>query len=180
MSLNALAGLKLGAVMALGIISFVPAADAGLITAMRSSQSLDESDPIARLERDGIARGYPAAAERSRRYWHNGSIVEALYSPDGAVRISYVEPKPELADLRGMTLFEGRTERGGRIFGTAYTFKFGCAPAPYQVSGGAGPTGMTLSGASPRRDPYSCAVAGYTFRSPNVRLNFIDLTLASR
>jgi hypothetical protein len=174
MSRNAFAGLKLGVVMALGIVS-LPAA-AGLITAMRS-QPPDESDPIVRLERDGIARNDPAPAEQNRRYWHNGSIVEASYSADGGVRISYVEPKPDLpATLRGMTLFEGRIARDGRLFGTAYTFKSGCAPAPYQVAGSSGPTGMTLSGASPRRDPYSCAVAGYTFRSPNVRLNFIDLT----
>jgi hypothetical protein len=138
-------------------------------------------DQSYRIQGDRIARSTPVPVERSKRYWHNGSIVEASYSPDGAVRISYVDPKPDLpAYLRGMTLFEGRFDGSGRLSGTAYTFKSGCVPAPYQVSGTAGPTSMTLAGASPRRDPRSCAVLGYTFNSPNVRLNFIDLAMASR
>jgi hypothetical protein len=128
-----------------------------------------------------IARAGVVATEPGQRYWHNGSIVEASYFADGGVRISYVDPKPELpAYLRGMTLFAGRIDGTGRVTGTAYTFKSGCAPAPYDVSGAAGPARITLAGASPRRDPRSCAVTGYTSRSPNVRLTFIDLGQPSR
>ena len=42
------------------------------------------------------------------------------------------------------------------------------------------PRGVALAGASPARAPHSCAVTGYTFRSANARLSFVDLTMANR
>ncbi|MDO9057891.1 MAG: hypothetical protein Q7U92_02560 [Bradyrhizobium sp.] len=125
-------------------------------------------------------RATAASAVSTRRFWHNGSIVEASLSADNSVRIRYVEPRHGLpSDMQGLVMFEGRINRG-HLTGTAYTFKTGCAPAPYQVDGLFGPANIVLAGASPARDPHSCAVTGYTSRSPNARLNFVDLTMANR
>ncbi len=131
-----------------------------------------------RIEPDAAARDTSAAAA-TRRFWHNGSIVEAAFGAGNSVTIRYLDPKDSLPSyLRGLVLFEGRIERGGGITGTAYTFKTGCVPAPYAVAGALRAGNLALSGASPTRDPRSCAVTGYSNRSPNTRLNFIDLTLA--
>ena len=67
-----------------------------------------------------------------------------------------------------------------RLAGTAYAFKAGCQPAPYAVNGVFRSTNIALAGASPTRDPHSCTVTGYTSRSPNARLSFVDLTMANR
>ena len=133
----------------------------------------------------GIGQGRPgrataASVASTRRFWHNGSIVEVSLGADNSIRIRYVEPRQDLpSDMHGLVMFEGRINRG-HLTGTAYTFKTGCAPAPYQVDGLFGPANIVLAGASPARDPHSCAVTGYTSRSPNARLNFVDLTMANR
>lgn len=63
--------------------------------------------------------------------------------------------------------------------GTAYTFRKGCPPAPYAVSGGfvAGATiydhdRIILRGASPVREKNGCALVGYTTDSGNAELIF--------
>jgi ferredoxin-thioredoxin reductase catalytic subunit len=148
--------------------------------------SIDRRDFIAcglsyRIEKDNSLRDASASTTASKRFWHNGSIVEATFYADHAISIRYAEPKDSLpANMRGAVLFEGRIGRDGGLTGIAYTFKTGCPPAPYSVTGISRPTNIALTGASPVRDPYSCAITGRTYRSPNARLSFIDLTMATR
>lgn len=113
---------------------------------------------------------------RSRAMWHNGSMMEASFQDNGEVQIRYARPRSGLPlNLRGQLLFEGRVDGKRSLTGTAYTFKSGCEPAAYEVFGSIdGETQITLSGRSPQRDPASCAVIGFTRRSPNARLSFVE------
>jgi hypothetical protein len=134
-----------------------------------------------RIGKDPSARDTYASPASTKRFWHNGSIVEASFGSDSSVRIRYVDPKDSLpSDMNGLVLFDGRIDRRGGLAGTAYAFKAGCQPAPYSVNGVFRLTNIALAGASPTRDPHSCVVTGYTYRSPNARLSFVDLTMANR
>jgi hypothetical protein len=134
-----------------------------------------------RIEKDPSARDTHASPASTRRFWHNGSIVEASFGSDRSVRIRYVDPKDSLPSyMNGLVLFDGQIDRRGGLAGTAYAFKAGCQPAPYAVNGVFRSTNIALAGASPTRDPHSCTVTGYTSRSPNARLSFVDLTMANR
>ncbi|WP_306223778.1 hypothetical protein [Bosea beijingensis] len=102
---------------------------------------------------------------------HNGSLVHV---DGGTGIIAYDEPK---AALKGTVapraiLFRGTIEQGGRIEGTAYAFKKGCAPAPYKVSGrySASRDQIVLKGDGPTRN--GCEVSGYSARSPHSTLKF--------
>ena len=116
------------------------------------------------------------ATVRSRAMWHNGSMMEASFQDNGEVQIRYARPRSGLPqNLRGQLLFEGRVEGKRSLTGTAYTFKSGCEPAAYEVSGSIdGGSQIALSGQSPMRDPNSCAVIGFTRQSPNARLSFVE------
>jgi hypothetical protein len=58
--------------------------------------------------------------------------------------------------------------------GVAHIFKDGCEPAAYWVEGIIySDTDVTLAGAAPIQDPYSCAVIGYTWQSSNAVLRFV-------
>jgi hypothetical protein len=74
---------------------------------------------------------------------------------------------------QGTLLFQGK-RNGDRYSGTAYTFKAGCAPAPYTVSGTkiAARDEIVMSGAAPRRNPNSCDVIGQADRSGHAKLVF--------
>lgn len=110
-------------------------------------------------------------------YWiHNNSAMSI--SRDGrSLRIRYAEPRSSLyrhGIRRGTVLFRGQIT-GNRIRGTAYTFKRGCQPASYNVSGrmvnhGYSAYTITLNGAAPVRE--GCEVVGYTRNSSNARLEF--------
>ena len=107
---------------------------------------------------------------------HNGSAV--LLEPVAGT-ISYIRPKPSIAGTvqLGTILFQGAPFHDkGRLTGTAYLFKKGCAPAPYHVEGGYNPTvpGYVLTGVAPIRDKKSCGILGYTASSANARLVFKD------
>jgi hypothetical protein len=122
-----------------------------------------------------------ATVSSLRRFWHNGSIVEGSFEAAGSVKIRYVELRDGLPSyMRGQLLFDGRVDRKGGLTGTAFTFRAGCPPAPYAVNGIFRSTNIELIGASPTREWNSCAVVGYTNRSPNARLAFVDLTMANR
>ncbi|MBO0902091.1 hypothetical protein [Jiella sonneratiae] len=107
-------------------------------------------------------------------YEHNGSLVR-LTERNGLVTISYQNPKSSLRKLgvrNGTVLFTGRF-KGRGLAGTAYVFRKGCQPAPYDVAGPAtGGGSIYLSGAAPVRARGSCAVTGYSERSGNARLVF--------
>lgn len=134
-----------------------------------------------RIEQHRSVRDTYASPVSTKRFWHNGSIVEASFGSDSSVKIRYVEPRDGLPSyMRGLVLFDGRMDRKGGLTGTAYTFKAGCLPAPYSVNGVFRATNIALAGASPARDPHSCLVTGYTYRSPNAKLSFVDLTMANR
>ena len=108
-------------------------------------------------------------------WFHNGST---MLIHEKAGRIVYEEPKASIAATvpKGTLLFEGTFDRKN-VRGTAYVFKRGCLPAPYNVSGrienktGLG-SRLVLTGAAPKRDPNSCMIVGETTRSPNARLVF--------
>jgi len=87
-----------------------------------------------------------------------------LLRADGPHRvISYLHPRPGISARRGDIVFQGR-KIGNRYVGTAYTFRQGCRPAPYKVSGILPlQTRIVLHGASPKRS--GCRVVGYTNNS---------------
>ncbi|MBJ3785449.1 hypothetical protein [Devosia sediminis] len=112
---------------------------------------------------------------------HNGSLMWH----DAAQGVLYYDrPKASLDGLveRGTVLFQGAPwsfEGEFSMSGTAYTFRKGCAPAPYHVEGGlvpgadpSMPDRIVLRGASPKREQGGCAVVGYTHDSPNAELVF--------
>ncbi len=73
--------------------------------------------------------------------------------------------------------FAGRIERRGEAYGTAYVYKKGCGFEFYTVTGRYDPSipGYIMTGAAPIRAKKGCAVLGYTMKSPNARLVYVDL-----
>lgn len=119
----------------------------------------------------------PAYAGDEATYLHNGSQM-SVYSFQDEIYISYERPRAGLAVngvRQGTRLFEGRYV-GDRIVGTAFTFKQGCAPAPYRVSGFERGGTIVLNGAAPVRIKGGCSVTGYSSSSGNARLVFTFLT----
>ncbi|WP_027519119.1 hypothetical protein [Bradyrhizobium sp. WSM1417] len=87
---------------------------------------------------------------------HNGSLVKLSHSPSGEIEIRYLQPRRSLRVEPGTVLFRGH-ERAGKISGSAFLFKEGCAPAEYAVSGRRTDGVLVLEGVAPRREPRSCA-----------------------
>lgn len=115
-----------------------------------------------------------ASADQSFSFDHNGSRVRLDLRGDRAV-ISYIEPNSRLATVgisAGTLLFEGRIETNGLVQGTAYTFAFGCAPAPYAVKGTLREGQIVLTGAAPRRMRGRCEIAQYVSEGPHSLLVF--------
>lgn len=123
-----------------------------------------------------VAATLPALADVDNLA-HNGSRMRFDWMGDHA-RIVYIEPRPGLASAgveRGTLLFEGAISKDGRLDGTAYTFKKGCAPAPYRVTGAIEGGDIRLEGAAPKRVSGSCAVARLDQTSAHSMLEFTDL-----
>lgn len=98
---------------------------------------------------------------------HNGS--QMTYDPSLGI-ISYTYPKNKRIEP-DTVLFRGSITPNGSVHGMAYTFKKGCDPAPYYVSGyDEGTETLTLKGKAPIRE--GCEVVGYTEDSPNAKLEF--------
>ena len=126
----------------------------------------------------GVLLASPASADMSQGvFWgHNDSYMSIIRSGN-SVTIRYADPKSSLRRhgvRRGTVLFRGQMS-GSRIRGTAYTFKQGCQPASYNVSGNYsegdyGVKTIVLRGAAPIRE--GCEVVGYTRNSSNARLEF--------
>lgn len=115
----------------------------------------------------------PKAGEISGRPWmHNGSTMVLDWDEGTLV---YNIPKPSIRSVvrPGTVLFRGSLAPG-RIVGTAYAFKDGCAPAPYPVRGTYSDGGytLTLRGMGPVRS--GCDVVSYSERSPHAVLKFFD------
>jgi hypothetical protein len=98
--------------------------------------------------------------------------------------IRYERPKPTIAGTvaPGTVLFRGtfsdidsdqtKGYAKGIVKGTAYTFKKGCPPAPYEVEGTYESNVIRLSGKAPKRDKNSCLILGTTNSSPHTVLKF--------
>jgi len=102
-------------------------------------------------------------------YEHNGSIID-WFVVGNRITATYETPRLGLAEAGikpGTILFEGEYE-GARIVGTAYTFKRGCRPAPYNVIGYEDRKRIILDGPVPVRS--GCTVAGFSATRPNARL----------
>jgi len=103
---------------------------------------------------------------------HNGSQM-LLQSSGDQRTISYLFPRPGISAKPGQILFQG-SKINNQYDGTAYTFRRGCQPAPYQVSGDVSSSArFVLRGASPRRS--GCRIIGYSNKSGNSRLVFTYL-----
>lgn len=112
---------------------------------------------------------------------HNGS---SMWHDEANGILYYSRPKASLAGLVEVStvVFEGDPWTFSNRFsmaGTAYTFRKGCSPAPYRVTGqfvaSRSPHGhdsIVLRGASPIREKNGCAVVGYTTNSGNAELVF--------
>jgi hypothetical protein len=137
-----------------------PASQAQLVTATATAEETDDDPPFL-----------PDVSPEDE--WdHNGSIMKV--DRDAGI-IRYLRPKPSLAGTvtPGTVVFEGIIEaRGGAVKGLAYTFKKGCAPAPYRVSGFYNPEleWIQLEGAAPIRR--GCAIVGYDGGSGHAELRF--------
>lgn len=119
----------------------------------------------------------PAFAGDEATFLHNGSRM-SVYSFQDEIYISYERPRAGLSVngvRQGTRLFEGKYV-GDRIVGTAFTFKQGCAPAPYRVSGYERNGVIVLDGAAPVRAKGGCSVTGYSSTSGNAHLVFTFLT----
>jgi hypothetical protein len=105
--------------------------------------------------------------------YHNNSEMLVSEWKDATVEITYNHPRPGLAVAEGTLLFRG-IRQGARYSGTAYTFKAGCQPAPYAVTGMKDPKRemIVMTGAAPRRDPHSCDVTGESAQSGSAKLVF--------
>jgi len=158
----------------------------GLVNA-RTSNALDVARKLAdstgknfRCNQDKpiIAAGAPLSNELDGRIGprealdHNGSLMMLTRSNDGDVDIKYWTPREGLPVTPGTLLFHGRADSAGRLTGTAYTFKPGCAPASYTVHGERKDGALELTGAAPQRSRSSCAITAITTNGSNSRLIF--------
>lgn len=105
--------------------------------------------------------------------YHNNSEMLISEWKDGTVEITYNYPRSGLPVAQGALLFRGIRE-GARYSGTANTFKAGCPPAPYAVTGVKDQKKqlIVMIGAAPRRDQHSCGVTGESAQSGHAKLVF--------
>ena len=116
----------------------------------------------------------PVAAQSF--FLHNGGL-RCEYMPagtcslmsmeyDGAIyTIKYVQPRAGLFNIgirNGTILFQGSV-RERLLDGTAYRFKSGCAPLPYNVAGGLGGDDIVLEGAAAQYSRYGCHNVGFAW-----------------
>lgn len=112
-------------------------------------------------------------------YDHNGSkmLVTNIRNGDDSwiTEIRYRKVKESLSEFieDGRLLFAGHRDRT-RIAGNARTFRKGCEPATYEVSGPWDPRHIELLGAAPIRAKGRCTVVGRDPKSSNARLIFSE------
>jgi hypothetical protein len=135
-----------------------------------------DSDPDAYVEVVRRARTQPANAPKPvfvDSAFHNRSQMLVSEWKDGTVEITYDGPRPGLPVAQGTLLFRGARD-GARYSGTAYTFKAGCQPAAYPVTGMRDQKRelLILTGPAPHRDPHSCEVVRQSVQSGHAKLVF--------
>jgi hypothetical protein len=113
----------------------------------------------------------PCIAGELHIYEHNGSVID-WYVVGNEITATYSVPRPGLSVRTEAVLFRGSYEDSERFIGTAYTFKTGCPPAPYNVIGQheAGGKRIVLRGPAPTRARQGCSITGYSATSPHARL----------
>jgi hypothetical protein len=142
------------------------------INGTRTEYSFDFS-----VDSYGVTSDKPAAASGQNKSYllHNGSDITAVFE-NGQMSLYYSKPKVSLASAGidiGTLLFRG-TANSGDIKGTAFVFKKGCQPMPYEVQGKAsGDIGFELTGKGPVFGQ-GCAVKSYSWKSPHSRLVFMS------
>ncbi len=134
------------------------------------------SDPEAFVDMVARQRSRPADAPKPVSVisaFHNGSGMLVSEWRDGTIEITYDTPRSGLAVAPGTLLFAG-VRNGLRYSGTAYTFKNGCPPAAYPVTGRRNDKRdlLVLSGPAPHRDPASCSIVGQSAQSGHANLVF--------
>ncbi|PXA99238.1 hypothetical protein DMC47_04390 [Nostoc sp. 3335mG] len=105
---------------------------------------------------------------------HNGSVM-AVSPAEGIIRYERVRDGLRGTIADGTVLFRGEPwQPGGAFRGTAYTFRKGCDPAPYDVAASyeSHTDVLTLKGEAPVRQQGGCTVTGYTADSGNAVLEF--------
>jgi hypothetical protein len=101
---------------------------------------------------------------------HNGSgVLMTRRGPQ--VTMTYSSVRDGLSVQEGELLFSG-TITGNRLHGTAYTFRRGCPPAPYAVSGIQTSARIVLRGPAPVRESAGCNVIGYDDSAASATLQF--------
>lgn len=103
------------------------------------------------------------------RIGHNGSV---MFNHQRQHIIVYADPKKSLTGTiaEDTVLVRGWEVPNEWFSGVAYTYKKGCAPAPYLVGGHYQGANLTLLGKAPVRE--GCNVVGYSDKSPNAKLVF--------
>lgn len=126
--------------------------------------------------------GSPALGADATLWNHNGSVMLLLLDGEN-LSIFYDRPKPGLDVIgigQGTLLFEGTEQPGGFIEGNARTFRNGCPPAEYYVSGTRydDDINIELKGAAPVRASGECGVTDYSETGSNATLVFEFIGLA--
>jgi hypothetical protein len=178
------------------MIDFTRPYDPGNVVAQNWSTvcgAAHRPDPLAQVEA-AIRRANKAGTGKAQwtmgprkkdfdglSYTHNGSYM-LVDERHGEIR--YERPKPTIAGTvaPGTVLFRGtfsdiesdptKGYAKGIVKGTAYTFKKGCPPTPYEVEGTYESNVIRLSGNAPKRDKNSCLILGTTNTGPHTVLKF--------
>lgn len=163
--------------------------NANLIFAEAAPWIDDKSDVAPRGDNaDDVMQNVPAKQDASddaddlvdmrSLFDHNGSDMRV---DPGAGTIVYEKPKKSISGTvkPGALLFKASApwdpyDDGVVIKGTAFVFKKGCEPAPYEVSGRQqGWHTLVLKGAAPVREKNGCKVVGYK-TTGNSTLKFVS------
>lgn len=129
-----------------------------------------------------LSHSAPALAADATLWNHNGSVMLLLLDGED-LSIYYDRPKAGLDRIgigEGTLLFEGTEQPGGFIEGYARTFRKGCPPAEYTVSGTRydDDVSFELRGAAPVRASGACEVVDYSGTGSNAKLVFRFIGLA--
>lgn len=114
---------------------------------------------------DGMQILHPGSSNRSEASVMTIHLNPSRQDSVQEVEIRYEQVRPGMRFLvsPGTILFHGTLDRFGRMNGTAYSFKTGCPPAGYHVTGNVIEYGrqIVLRGAAPQWQ--GCNVVNYVY-----------------
>ncbi|KQT57540.1 MULTISPECIES: hypothetical protein [unclassified Aureimonas] len=155
------------------IINYARLCPAGVAAVAKTSSKSMASSNEAAVD---PATAVSLSSLSGNAYDHNGSQMRI--DRDRGV-IAYDDPKSSISGTvrSGQVLFRGKLPwRSMKASGTAFTFKKGCAPAPYKVTGyWTENQDLVLTGAAPKRAKEGCEVVGYSKSGGNSKLTFKSL-----